>query len=49
MWDLEDPEIGWQNRTGYPSWMRESRETEYDEDAAYEEERDAMYFEEEWE
>lgn len=39
---LEHPEIGWAERTGYPSWMQEKDECEYefDEDAAYEESRD---------
>ena len=30
-WELEDPEIGWIERTGYPSWLQE-RETEEDEE-----------------
>ena len=39
--DLEHPEIGWAERTGYPSWMQEDEdECEFDEDAAYEERRD---------
>ena len=38
---LEHPEIGFALRTGYPSWMQESDREEYDEDAAYEERRDA--------
>lgn len=38
---LEHPEIGWIERTGYPSWMQEGEAPEeYDEDAAYEERRD---------
>lgn len=37
---LEDYEIGWIERTGYPSWMQETEEKpEFDEDAAYEERR----------
>lgn len=47
---LEDPEIGWQNRTGYPSWAQETdvdpEDEGYDPDAAYEEARDALFFEE---
>lgn len=38
--DLEHPEIGWIERTGYPSWMQESDREEFDEDRAYEERRD---------
>lgn len=31
--DLEHPEIGWIERTGYPSWMQDSfEEEEEDED-----------------
>lgn len=38
---LEHPEIGWMERTGYPSWMQEGEgREEFDEDAAYEERRD---------
>ena len=38
---LEHPEIGWIERTGYPSWMQEGEDREeFDEDAAYEERRD---------
>lgn len=33
---LEHPEIGWIERTGYPSWMQ--GESEFDEDAEYDEE-----------
>lgn len=36
---LEHPEIGWIERTGYPSWMRED---DYDQDA-YEAYCDALY------
>lgn len=39
---LEHPEIGWIERTGYPSWMQES-DQEPDEDALYEERREADY------
>ena len=38
---LGHPEIGWIERTGYPSWMQE-----YDEDAAYEESRERELFRE---
>lgn len=41
---LEHPEIGWIERTGYPSWMQE-REIE-DDDRAYEEARDRKF--DEW-
>lgn len=46
---LEHPEIGWIERTGYPSWMQprdeddeeEDEEYEmYDEDSEYEDRRD---------
>lgn len=41
---LEHPEIGYCLRTGYPSWMQEDdQEEEYDEDALYEERREADY------
>lgn len=40
---LEHPEIGWIERTGYPSWMQEGEHEEYDEDALYEEQREADY------
>lgn len=33
---LEHPEIGWIERTGYPSWMQRKRDLDVDED--YEEE-----------
>lgn len=33
---LEHPEIGWIERTGYPSWMNRKRDLDVDED--YEEE-----------
>lgn len=41
---LEHPEIGWIERTGYPSWMQESREQDYDEDALYDECRERELF-----
>jgi hypothetical protein len=38
---LEHPEIGWYQRTGYPSWMQErDEEEEFDEDALYDERRE---------
>lgn len=38
---LEHPEIGWIERTGYPSWMQESEAfDEEDDDYLYEERRD---------
>lgn len=37
---LEHPEIGWIERTGYPSWMQEDDQEEFDEDALYEERRE---------
>ena len=40
---LEHPEIGWIERTGHPSWMQEDDREEYDEDAAYEERREAEH------
>ena len=42
--DLEHPEIGWIERTGYPSWMQETDGCEYDEDYAYDERRDRELF-----
>ena len=39
--DLQHPEITNIERTGYPSWMQEGDEPEYDEDDAYEERREA--------
>ena len=35
--DLEHPEIGWIERTGYPSWMQEETEVLNDEDDESEE------------
>lgn len=44
MWEPEDPEIGWIERTGYPSWMQDGEEPEaFDEDRAYEEARDSVF------
>ena len=41
---LEHPEIGWIERTGYPSWMQETDpQEEPDEDALYEERRETDY------
>lgn len=41
---LQHPEIDWIERTGYPSWMQEDdHEEEYDEDALYDERREANY------
>lgn len=44
--DLEHPEIGWIERTGYPSWMQENDDDEYDDDCDryYEERRDMELF-----
>ena len=39
---LEHPEIGWAERTGYPSWLQEHDELEIDEDAIYEERREQL-------
>lgn len=39
----DHPEIEWCLRTGYPSWMQEGDREEYDEDALYEEQREADY------
>ena len=41
---LEHPEIGCAIRTGYPSWMQEENEpVDRDEDAIYDEQREAAY------
>lgn len=42
----EHPEIGWIERTGYPSWMQEEDLDDYDdyEDRAYEESREQEMF-----
>ena len=42
--DLEHPEITRCLRTGYPSWMQDGEDPEYDEDALYEERREAELF-----
>lgn len=42
---LEHPDIGWYERTGYPSWMQGGCEEE-DDDRAYEEARDRKF--DEW-
>lgn len=40
----EHPEIGWIERTGYPSWLQEDGyPEEFDEDRAYEEARDSVF------
>ena len=42
--DIPDhPEIGWIERTGYPSWMQEEEEEDCD-DRFYEERREAELF-----
>lgn len=41
---LEHPEIGWIERTGYPSWYQEREEPEFEEDGAYEEMRERELF-----
>lgn len=41
---LEHPEIGWIERTGYPSWLQEDgSQEEFDVDRAYEEARDSVF------
>ena len=40
---LEHPEISCCLRTGYPSYMQEDDREEYDEDALYDERREAEY------
>ena len=41
---LQHPEIDWIERTGHPSWMQEDvHDEEYDEDALYDERREADY------
>lgn len=37
---LEHPEIGWIERTGYPSWMQEKEAEQPDEDALYDEQKE---------
>lgn len=41
---LEDPEIGWIERTGYPSCMQEGDTEDYDEDHLYDERRECELF-----
>lgn len=43
---MEHPEIGWIERTGYPSWMQGEPDgyDGYDSDAAYEEARERELF-----
>ena len=41
---LEHPEISSIERTGYPSWMQDTEEPEYDEDSAYDERRERELF-----
>ena len=41
---LEHPEVGWIERTGYPSWMQPRDNYEEDEDALYDERRDREVF-----
>lgn len=40
---LERPEIGHIERTGYPSWIGEDTDNCPDEDAMFEEQREARY------
>lgn len=43
-YDLPDhPEIGWIERTGYPSWLQEEPD-DYDSDRFYEEQREQELF-----
>ncbi len=37
---MQHPEITWIERTGYPSWMQEQETPDFDEDAAYDEQRE---------
>lgn len=41
---MQHYEIGWVERTGYPSWMQERDDRECDEDALYEERREREIF-----
>lgn len=46
---IEDPEIGWIQRTGYPSWMQPKRDLDVDDDEIeydYEEDLDGYCDEE---
>lgn len=41
---LEDPEIGWIERTGHPSWLQDVQEPGFDKDAAYDARREDELF-----
>ena len=41
---LEDPEIARIERTGYPSWFQDKEPAEFDEDAAYDEQKERELF-----
>ena len=43
MSNIQHPEITWAERTGYPSWLQEESAEERDEDALFEERREAEY------
>lgn len=43
---LEHPEIGWAERTGYPSWKQEREDLDDRSDDAYEEARERDRFRE---
>lgn len=45
--DIPDhPEIGWIERTGYPSWMQEKEDVPaYDEDREFDERRESSLYE----
>ena len=43
---LEHPEIGWAERTGYPSWHQERGDWDDRSDEAYEESRERELFRE---
>lgn len=45
-WELEHPDIGWMERTGYPRWMQE-RDFEEDE-SPYEPEYGEDWGDEDW-
>lgn len=40
---LEHPEIGWIERTGYPSWMQERDEDGYEDESTDDEELEDYY------
>lgn len=42
---LEHPEIGWIERTGYPSWMQEDLDDEGDDDITEDDDCDGEYWE----